>query len=231
MSNRIILKTICKKNILQPVKLLVFDMAGTTIDEGGIVYKTLYDTIKTYNTDIQENDIKRWYGSNKYEVLDNYVKDPVVNKDIIYQTFNDNLKERYFYSDNIKLINNNLPILFNSLRETGIKIALNTGYNRDIQEKIIEKLYMKEFIDDYISSEDVKAGRPKPYMIEALRERNKIEKPKEVLKFGDTENDILEGVNAGCGLSIGVLSGALDEFSDPKTLVIKNISDIKMFNK
>ena len=219
MSNRIILKTICKKNILQPVKLLVFDMAGTTIDEGGIVYKTLYDTIKTYNTDIQENDIKRWYGSNKYEVLDNYVKDPVVNKDIIYQTFNDNLKERYFYSDNIKLINNNLPILFNSLRETGIKIALNTGYNRDIQEKIIEKLYMKEFIDDYISSEDVKAGRPKPYMIEALRERNKIEKPKEVLKFGDTENDILEGVNAGCGLSIGVLSGALDEFSDPKTLV------------
>ena len=231
MSNRIILKTICKKNILQPVKLLVFDMAGTTIDEGGIVYKTLYDTIKTYNTDIQENDIKRWYGSNKYEVLDNYVNDPVVNKDIIYQTFNDNLKERYFYSDNIKLINNNLPILFNSLRETGIKIALNTGYNRDIQEKIIEKLYMKEFIDDYISSEDVKAGRPKPYMIEALRERNKIEKPKEVLKFGDTENDILEGVNAGCGLSIGVLSGALDEFSDPKTLVIKNISDIKMFNK
>ena len=97
MYNRIILKTICKKNILQPVKLLVFDMAGTTIDEGGIVYKTLYDTIKTYNTDIQENDIKRWYGSNKYEVLDNYVKDPVVNKDIIYQTFNDNLKERYFY--------------------------------------------------------------------------------------------------------------------------------------
>ena len=32
-----------KKNFM---KLLICDMAGTTIQENGIVYKTLYDTIK-----------------------------------------------------------------------------------------------------------------------------------------------------------------------------------------
>ena len=34
--------------INKSIKLLVCDMAGTTVNEGGIVYKTLYNTIKEY---------------------------------------------------------------------------------------------------------------------------------------------------------------------------------------
>ena len=37
---------------------------------------------------------------------------------------------------------------------------------------------------------------------------HKIESPLQVIKVGDTTNDILEGINAGCYKSIGVLSGA-----------------------
>ena len=32
----------------QNVKMLVFDMAGTTINEKGIVYNTLYDNMKEW---------------------------------------------------------------------------------------------------------------------------------------------------------------------------------------
>ena len=45
-------------------------------------------------------------------------------------------------------------------------------------------------------------------MINSLMERNKISHPSEVIKFGDTKMDILEGINAKCRASIGVLSGS-----------------------
>ena len=103
-----------------------------------------------------------------------------------------------------------MPDLFNNLRKNDIKIALNTGYSKEIQENIINKLHMNEFIDGYISSEDVRYGRPYPYMIYKLMEKFEIENSRQVIKIGDTENDILEGKNARC-FTIGVLSGADDK--------------------
>ena len=49
-------------------------MAGTVIDEKGIVYDTLYDTMRSFNMPITENDIKINHGKNKYEVLDFFSK-------------------------------------------------------------------------------------------------------------------------------------------------------------
>ena len=43
------------------VKLIVFDMAGTTVDEGGLVYKTLVSTIKSYQIPIEDDEIKNWW--------------------------------------------------------------------------------------------------------------------------------------------------------------------------
>ena len=67
---------------------------------------------------------------------------------------------------------------------------------------------MEEFIDSYVSSQDVEHARPYPFMIYKLMEMNKIASPDQVIKVGDTSNDILEGLNAGCYKSIGVLTGA-----------------------
>ena len=58
----------------QNVKMLVFDMAGTTVNEKGIVYDTLYSTIKNFGLDIKKEDMSKWYGSNKYEVLNHYLE-------------------------------------------------------------------------------------------------------------------------------------------------------------
>ena len=91
-----------------------------------------------------------------------------------------------------------MPKLFNKLRDNGVKIALNSGFSVDIQESLIENLNMREFIDGYISSESVPHGRPEPFMIQELMSRFDITDPAEVIKVGDSKNDILEGKNAGC---------------------------------
>ena len=202
-----------KHKVYNNVRMLVFDMAGTTVNEKGIVYDTLYDTIKDFGLNISRSEINKWHGANKYEVLNHYLnKDNIkVNESVkiqLHNNFDNNLKERYFYSSSIDLIDPNIPVLFNKIREKDIRIALNTGYSKDIQESIIKKLRMNEFVDNYISSDQVKLGRPHPFMINKLMEKNNLFDPKSVIKFGDTRNDIFEGINANCLASIGVLSGA-----------------------
>merc|ERR1711981_1069923 len=77
-----------------------------------------------------------------------------------------------------------------------------------IQKGLVEKLGFDKVVDGYISSYDVAEGRPYPYMIHRLMERLKIENVRRVCKVGDSVRDIEEGRNAGCGLVVGVLSGA-----------------------
>lgn len=225
------------KIVYKNVKLLVFDMAGTTVNEKGIVYQTLYDTIKNFGLKISQEEMSNWHGSNKYEVLNHYltndrdVSSEIKNclKEQLHSNFDNNLKERYFNSSNIELIHPQLPELFQKIQQKNIKIALNTGYSQEIQESIIRKLNMSEFIDDYISSEQVKFGRPYPYMIHNLMERNEIECVQSVMKFGDTYNDILEGFSANCLASIGVLSGADGEEKLKKaTHILDSVMDIQI---
>ena len=228
------------------ISLMVCDMAGTVINEGGVVYKTLYNTLKNNDVPVKATEISDWHGLQKEEVIDSminkYLSGPTINpdsktlkklrqiKNYCYDEFEKNLKEEYFgeYSK-IELIDPNLPTFFNRLRFNGVKIALNTGYNRTLQRDIINHLQMEDYIDDFISSEDVKMGRPAPYMIHRLMERHDIMNVKYVAKVGDTRNDILEGKNAGCGINIGVLTGVgnADNLSDADLLVDK-ITNIDM---
>ena len=46
---------------------------------------------------------------------------------------------------------------------------------------------------------------------------NNIYEPNQVIKVGDTYNDILEGINANCFLSVGVLM-ADDNYNKKSTL-------------
>ena len=78
----------------------------------------------------------------------------------IYSEFNDTLKCEYFIANYIELMDDKLPDVFENLRNRNIKIALNTGYNYEIQNMIVERLQMGRYIDDYISSDMVKSGRP-----------------------------------------------------------------------
>ena len=197
------------------IKLLVCDMAGTTVNEKGIVYKTLYETIKGYDIYIEPDEIKSWYGINKTQVLEHFIdrdSEYKYNKDAILpqmlNSFKNNLKNNYSVDGNISLIDENLPKLFNSFRSKGIKIALNSGFSVDIQRELIKNLNMETFVDEFISSEEVPHGRPEPFMIQELMKRCNIRDSKEVIKIGDSKNDILEGKNANCFSSLGVLSGA-----------------------
>ena len=51
------------------ITLMVCDMAGTVINEGGLVYKTLYETLKNNNIPVKKSDINDWHGQQKQQVI------------------------------------------------------------------------------------------------------------------------------------------------------------------
>jgi phosphonatase-like hydrolase len=198
------------------ITLMVCDMAGTVINEGGLVYKTLYETLKNNNIPVKKSDINDWHGQQKQQVIsdmiDKYLPHEMYKNDVknyCYDEFHVCLSDAYFGAhSNISLIDPELPNFFQRLQFNGVKIALNTGYERNFQRKIINHFNMNDYVDDFISSGDVRMGRPYPYMIHRIMERNNIISVKHVAKVGDTRNDVLEGKNAGCGITIAVQTGA-----------------------
>ena len=235
--NKLFINAIKTRPIINNVKMIVFDMAGTTITDHGIRYNTLYNTLRNFNLDVDKNDIPHWYGMNTYNVLNEYFNNQCYDIDLVrlekhrnklYADFNKNITQTYIESESLSLINNKLPDKFETLRTNDIKITLNTSYTKDIKDTIIDKLEMKRFIDGSISISDVPYSRPYPYMIYRLMEQHKIISPLNVIKVGDTRTDIYEGNNANCIASIGVLSGYgnIDCFIN-STHIIDNVMSIQ----
>ena len=197
------------------IRLAVFDIAGTTVADQHVVADAFCKAFKSYGYDgVVKEDVKPLMGYKKPEairmVLKNIGADPSDELvEDIHTEFVNEMMGHYEYSPDVKPMKE-AENVFLQLKEKGIKITLNTGFSRDIADVIVSRLKWKErgLIDDYIASDEVKAGRPEPFMIQALMKRAGITDAKEVIKIGDTEVDVNEGRNAGCSLVIAVTTGA-----------------------
>jgi phosphonatase-like hydrolase len=196
------------------IKLAVFDMAGTTIADEHAVANAFRKAFSNYGLDISEDDVKPLMGYKKTKAIELVLDhngsdwDDVLMQDI-HDDFVDEMVDHYTSSKDVKA----LPTAENTflaLKERGIRVALNTGFPREIADVLMERMQWKErgLIDDYIASDEVESGRPAAFMIQKLMERSGITDPKEVVKIGDTEVDVNEGRNAGCAIVIAVTTGA-----------------------
>lgn len=204
------------RHILENIDLMVCDMAGTTVQEGGLVYQTLRRSMTHHGLQVTEEDMEPWHGAKKEAVVEHFARragTPEAELDELITTISDYfinaIDEAYFdEASTIGPIDIGLFGYFQQLRQAGIKIALDTGYPANIQRGLVQRLGLDKVVDAYISSYEVPEGRPYPYMVHRLMEQLRIESVKRVAKVGDSVRDIEEGRNAGCGLVVGVLSGA-----------------------
>jgi phosphonatase-like hydrolase len=195
------------------IKLVVFDMAGTTVDEDNVVYKTLHKAINEAGVDATFEDVL-FYGAGKEKlkaIKDILLSYGVVNNEVTTNAF------KYFLAHlavayDVLLIKPQLGAtdVFAQLQKLGIKVVLNTGYNKNTAQLILNKLNWQvgNQIDGLVTASDVLNNRPMPDMIYLAMQQHGITDTKLVVKVGDSAIDIEEGKNAGCGLSIGITTGA-----------------------
>lgn len=194
--------------------MVVFDMAGTTVNEDNLVYKTLRNAINNAGFEFSLDEVlDQGAGKEKRQairsVLATYggITDEVLTSKI-YEEFIVSLTEAYAKEE--ILPQPNAIEVFSALKERNILAVLNTGYDRPTATSIIEKLGWKEGVDfdALVTASDVSRNRPDPDMIDFAMKRFELTDRSSVVKIGDSTIDIEEGQNAGCGLSIGITTGA-----------------------
>ncbi|WCT14834.1 HAD-IA family hydrolase [Mucilaginibacter jinjuensis] len=199
---------------MENIKMVVFDMAGTTVNEDNIVYKTLQQAINNAGFNVTLDQVlAQGAGKEKLQAIKSVLAEYADNHDkqladSIYQDFAVQLKKAY--EVNPIFPQPNAIELFTELKRRNILTVLNTGYNRQTAQFIIDKLGWKEGVDfdGLVTASDVPQNRPNPDMIFFAMKRFGITEPASVIKVGDSIIDIEEGKNAGCALNIGITTGA-----------------------
>ena len=198
------------------IKLIVFDIAGTTVKDNYEVSKTFQYAMKKHGYDVELSAINPLMGYEKKVAIGKLLS--VCEADIsqitpsligsIHADFVREMISFYNVSPDVVALPN-VEQTFEKLKKQGIRVAINTGFSRDIANSVIDRLQWREkgLIDEVIGSDEVPLGRPEPFMIQKLMENCGITDPAEVAKVGDTEVDVREGQNAECKYVIGITTG------------------------
>jgi phosphonatase-like hydrolase len=217
------------------IKLIVFDMAGTTIDENNVVYKTLQATLQAagYTFSLEEV-LAVGAGKEKRDAIDSLMKlaDGISDEKRLDLAFSDFLERLNIAYENLEVkpcLNAASVIAF--FRDQGIKVALNTGYNRDTAQKLLHCIGWEQgsYFDLLITADEVANARPAPDMIKLAQKKLGIEDASQVIKVGDSQIDIEEGKNAGCKLAIGITTGAhtaAQLYASQPDHVIENLEEL-----
>lgn len=218
------------------IKLVVFDMAGTTVSDENYVALSFQQAMKKQGYEVELKDVNPLMGYEKPVAIQMMLQKcetdvQKINTAIITQIHTDFVNimlEFYTRSNEIKPLPN-VENTFEQLRNMGIKIGLDTGFSRNIAELIISRLNWEDKIDIMVASDDVKNGRPYPDMIHKMKMDLNILPTDGVIKIGDTEVDINEGLNADCNYVIGITTGAFTRAElEPHhpTHIIDDISEL-----
>jgi phosphonatase-like hydrolase len=213
------------------IKLAVFDIAGTTLRDNHDVSKVFQTALLHFGYHLSLHQIDPLMGYEKAfairQLLGADATDELVRS--IHLEFMAQMM-RYYETADLQPLPN-VETTFQQLQEAGIRVAINTGFSRNIASIIIDRLQWQQnkLVDLLIASDEVPEGRPYPYMIRSLMDTLQITDPLEVMKIGDTEVDVREGQNAGCKYVIGVTTGIFSRSelaAYHPTHIIDDIADV-----
>lgn len=240
------------------ITLAVFDMAGTTVDDGGGVYEALRLAVEETGATVSPADLQAWMGTEKRAAITALMElgggDPtppgVVDR--AFERFQSILAERYAAAPPTAIAG--VPEAIAELRAGGIRVALTTGFSRDVATPILDRLGWQiapaaatvstppapvtpagsadaVVVDALVCGDEVLAGRPAPYMIHRAMERTGTLDVRTVLVAGDTAVDVLAGAHSGAAHAIGVLTGKLEraDFPAAATAVLGGVTEIPAY--
>jgi phosphonoacetaldehyde hydrolase len=194
-----------------PVKAVILDWAGTTVDHGSLApVRVLQEVFAKRGVPISEEEARRDMGVLK---VDHIRK--IIFSESVSMRWQEVVKRDPTEADVESLFANFVPLQLECLvkystvidgvadtvarlRKRGIKIGSTTGYTRAMLEMILQPAAAQGYAPDCaITPDDVGAGRPYPWMIFANAIRMKVEPLEAIVKIGDTPVDIEEGLRAG----------------------------------
>jgi phosphonatase-like hydrolase len=220
------------------IQLVVFDLAGTTVHDNDDVHFFLQEAFRREGILISRDEANAVMGIAKPMAIRQLLEDKIADKSKITDDWIQYIHQHFlqgisgFYKMDARITEKQgVSETFRTLRERGIKVAVDTGFDRTITDIVLKRMKWGEqgLLDASVASDEVQQGRPHPDMIFRAMQMTGVTDVKQVAKVGDTSSDLLEGQAAGCGLIIGVTTGAFTEAelrTYPHTHLISQISEI-----
>lgn len=220
------------------IKLVVFDMAGTTVKDNNNVHTALQKAFEMEGIPVSRDEANEVMGYPKpiaiQELLKQKLQDNKYKDGRYIQHIHSNFLQHMlaYYETSAEVSEKEgVSETFQALRKHHIKIAIDTGFDRSIAAAILKRLEWekKGLIDASITSDEVPNGRPYPDMILRAMQLTGVTHVDEVAKVGDTASDLQQGQAAGCKYVIGVTSGAFTKEAlqkEPHTHLIENLPEL-----
>ncbi|MGW4432956.1 HAD family hydrolase [Streptomyces tendae] len=196
------------------IRLVVLDMAGTTVADGGLVERA-FDTaarelgVEPGTADHAEKlaHVRATMGESKISVFRHLFGD-----EDRARRANAAFEKAYGALVGDGLIN---PVpgargAVAELAADGRTVVLTTGFARVTQDAILDALGWRDLVPLTLCPADA-GGRGRPYpdmVLEAFLRTGAADAVRQVAVVGDTSYDVLSGVRAGAGLVAGVRTGA-----------------------
>lgn len=200
-----------------PLELVIFDLAGTTVKDNRDVHRALIAALADEQVHVTEDDANDVMGIPKPVAIGKLLSEKYKGNRLIDEKWISEIHRSFknhmlsFYESS-PLVGEKPGVskLFASLKERGILVGIDTGFDRDITNALLKRLKWEsnDLIDISITSDEVLRGRPFPDMIFKTMALTGVSNPAFVAKVGDTVSDLEEGHAAGCRWVIGVTDGA-----------------------
>lgn len=184
-------------------------MAGTTVRDAGQVPKAFTSALAAHGIAVTPQAINSLRGASKRLAILKLIPegtDREARAEAVYATFVQHLAG--VFKGTVEPVPGAREAI-DTLRGRGLRVALNTGFDRDTTDLLLDALRWREgVVDAVVCGDEVAQGRPAPYMIFHCMEATGVTDVRRVANAGDTVLDLQAGHNAGVALNIGVLSGA-----------------------
>jgi phosphonoacetaldehyde hydrolase len=195
-----------------PVKLVILDWAGTTLDYGCYAPAVVFvEVFKRRGVEITMEQARQPMGLKKLDHIraisqqDEVAKlwKQVHGKQCTEADVQDMFEKDFVplqvacIADYSELIPGTVETV-NELKGRGIKIGSTTGYFTEAMEINLREAKKQGYDPDVnVCASDVPAGRPEPWMVLSNMQQARIFPPEAVVKVDDTKPGISEGLNAG----------------------------------
>ncbi|MGW1530978.1 HAD family hydrolase [Streptomyces aureus] len=201
-------------NDIQDPRLVVLDMAGTTVADGGLVERAFAVAAAELGVEPGSADhaakldhVRATMGESKISVFRHLFGD-----EALAQRANSAFEKAYG-----ELVDDGhiAPVpgareAIEELQAGGRTVVLTTGFARVTQDAILGALGWRDLVPLTLCPADA-GGRGRPYpdmVLEAFLRTGAAEGVRQIAVVGDTSYDMLSGVRAGAGVVAGVLTGA-----------------------
>lgn len=194
---------------MDPLDLVICDMAGTTVEDAGQVPAAFTAALAEQGIVLSPAEVNAVRGASKRQTIHALTpegSDRAARSAATYAAFVRHLKAAF--AQGVRPVAGAVET-FRWLRERGVKIALDTGFDREITNLLLTALdWQTGVVDAVVCGDEVSAGRPAPYLIFRCLEAAGVQSVHRVAAIGDTVLDLQAGHHAGVRWNIGVLSGA-----------------------